>query len=183
MQKTIIIYLIGKPGTGKYTIAKEISKNGYVICDNQLINNPIFTLLNYNGFAKIPRFAWDAIEQMRTTIFDFMNQEQNNSYVLTNVLYDVACDHLIFKKVEEMASKRNSIFIPVKLLISEEENIKRIAQPDRKIRYKTIDVAHAYSDHPLIGISHPHLFELDVTKLGAQEAAEKILTHVNNKFL
>ncbi|HJD60261.1 MAG TPA: hypothetical protein LFW20_06440 [Rickettsia endosymbiont of Omalisus fontisbellaquei] len=42
---TTIIYLIGKPGTGKYTIAKELSKSGYVICDNQLINKPIFALL------------------------------------------------------------------------------------------------------------------------------------------
>ena len=43
-----IIYLIGYAGTGKYTIAKELEKSGYVICDNQLINNPINALLNYD---------------------------------------------------------------------------------------------------------------------------------------
>ncbi|MCC8400282.1 MAG: hypothetical protein LN563_06965 [Rickettsia endosymbiont of Platyusa sonomae] len=52
---TIIIYLIGKPGTGKYTIAKEIARAGYSICDNQHINNPIFSLLNYDGLTPIPR--------------------------------------------------------------------------------------------------------------------------------
>jgi dephospho-CoA kinase len=40
---TTIIYLTGKPGVGKYTIAKELAANhGFIVCDNQMINNPIF---------------------------------------------------------------------------------------------------------------------------------------------
>ena len=31
-KRTTIIYLIGKPGTSKYTITKEIAKYGYRIC-------------------------------------------------------------------------------------------------------------------------------------------------------
>lgn len=50
---TTIIYLTGKPGVGKYTIAKELAANhGFIVCDNQLINNPIFELLQYDGYAK-----------------------------------------------------------------------------------------------------------------------------------
>ena len=41
---TVILYLIGTSGTGKYTIATEIAKNNYRICDNQLINHSIFAL-------------------------------------------------------------------------------------------------------------------------------------------
>ena len=38
-QPTTIIYLTGKPGVGKYTIAKELAaKYGFIVCDNQLIN-------------------------------------------------------------------------------------------------------------------------------------------------
>ena len=41
-----IIYLTGKPGIGKYTIAKELAaKHDFIVCDNQLINNYIFDLL------------------------------------------------------------------------------------------------------------------------------------------
>ena len=48
---TNIIYLTGKPGVGKYTIAKELAANhGFIVCDNQLINNPIFELLQYDGY-------------------------------------------------------------------------------------------------------------------------------------
>ena len=66
-----IIYLIGKPGTGKYTIAQELAKFGFIVCDNQLINNPIFTLLNYDGFSKIPEIGWNAIGHIRTVCLRF----------------------------------------------------------------------------------------------------------------
>jgi shikimate kinase len=37
-----VIYLIGIPGVGKYTIAKEISRlTGARVVDNQLINLPV----------------------------------------------------------------------------------------------------------------------------------------------
>ncbi len=66
---TTIIYLIGKPGTGKYTIAKYLAKQGYIICDNQLINNPVFALLKYDGFKNIPESAWHIIKKIRDNIF------------------------------------------------------------------------------------------------------------------
>ncbi|HJD62051.1 MAG TPA: hypothetical protein LFW14_00310 [Rickettsia endosymbiont of Degeeriella rufa] len=50
-------YQILKYQRYKYTIAKELSKSGYIICDNQLINNPIFALLEYDGFKEIPELA------------------------------------------------------------------------------------------------------------------------------
>ncbi|MCC8398503.1 MAG: hypothetical protein LN569_04340 [Rickettsia endosymbiont of Labidopullus appendiculatus] len=177
---TIIIYLIGKPGTGKYTIAQEIAKTGYSICDNQHINNPIFSLLNYDGLTPIPEFAWDAIGRIRDSIFNFLSQEIVNNYVFTNCLYEVEGDHELFNQVQQLAVNRRSVFIPVKLLISQEENIKRIQQLDRLLRYKSIDVQDVYPEYPLIQISHPNLFEFDVTNLSASEAARRILQHVNN---
>ena len=67
-QKSCVIYLIGKSGIGKYTIAQELAKANFIICDNQLINNPIFTLLNYDGFSKIPDIGWEAIRRIRTAV-------------------------------------------------------------------------------------------------------------------
>ncbi len=82
---TTIIYLTGKPGVGKYTIAKALASDyGFIICDNQLINNPIFELLQYDGYTKIPDFAWDSIARIRTEILQFLAKVPQNSYVLTN---------------------------------------------------------------------------------------------------
>ncbi len=74
ISNSCIIYLIGKPGTGKYTVARELAKSEFIVCDNQLINNPIFTLLNYDGFRKIPEIGWSAIGRIRAAIFDFISR-------------------------------------------------------------------------------------------------------------
>jgi len=175
---TIIVYLIGRPGTGKYTIAKEIAKSGYVICDNQLINNPIFELLGYDGLTSIPEFAWNAIGKIRNCVFDFLTVEQLSNYVLTNVLIETEEDRELFNQVKNLAKKRGSIFVPVKLNISTAENIKRIQNHERLKRFKSIDKADAYSKDQLLSIEHPNLFELDVSNLPACESAKKILQHV-----
>ena len=173
-----IIYLIGKPGTGKYTIAQELAKFGFVVCDNQLINNPIFALLNYDGFSKIPEDGWNAIGQIRTVILDFIAIEQNHNYVLTNCLYEDEGDRKCYSQVESMALKRGSLFAPVKLLISEEEHLKRITEPSRRARWKSIDPQDVYQTEPLITLEHPHLLELDVSQLSAAQVAENILKHI-----
>lgn len=175
---TCIIYLIGRPGTGKYTIAKELEKFGFIVCDNQLINNPIFTLLNYDGFSKIPEIGWNAIGQIRTAVFDFIAIEQQHNYVLTNCLYEDEGDRKCYLQVESMAFKRGALFIPIKLLISEEEHLRRITEPSRRTRWKSIDPQDVFQTKPLITINHPHLFELDVSVLSATQTAEKILNHM-----
>ncbi|HJD56217.1 MAG TPA: hypothetical protein LFW21_06335 [Rickettsia endosymbiont of Pyrocoelia pectoralis] len=172
---TTIIYLIGKPGTGKYTIAKELAKSDYIICDNQLINNPIFALLKYDGLKDIPEFAWEAIYYIRNNVFDFITKEPFNNYILTNVLEENQGDHKLFKQVENMALQRSSLFVPVKLLISEEANKKRVANPERALRYKSLKIQ---DNMELINLTHPNLLEIDVSDLTASDAAEKILEHV-----
>lgn len=179
-KKSCIVYLIGKPGTGKYTIAQELEKTGFIICDNQLINNPIFALLNYDGFSKIPEIGWNAIGRIRAAVFDFISREQNNNYVLTNCLYEDEGDRRCYLQVESMTLKRDSLFIPVKLLISEEEQLRRITQPSRKNRWKSIDPKDVYQTKTLIEIEHANLLELDVSELSAFQVAEKILTHIKN---
>ncbi|WP_202070113.1 hypothetical protein [Rickettsia tillamookensis] len=75
-----------------------------------------------------------------------------------------------------MALRRDSLFVPVKLLISEEENNKRIQNPDRALRYKSLSIE---GNAELINISHPHLLEIDVSDLTANAVAERILEHTN----
>lgn len=173
---TTIIYLIGKPGTDKYTIAKDLAKIGYIICDNHLINNPIFELLGYNGFKKIPEFAWETIRKIRANVFDFITKERLNNYVLTNVLEENERDRNLFKQVENMALQRASLFIPVKLLVSEIENKKRIQNPKRAVLYKSLKIER---NAELINIMHPNLLEMDVSTMSASNAAEKILEYTN----
>ncbi len=180
---TTIIYLTGKPGVGKYTIAKELAaKYGFIVCDNQLINNPIFELLQYDGYAKIPHFAWDTIDRIRAEVFDFLANHTQNSYVLTNCLADTDEDRQLYGQVKQMAETRGSLFIPVQLQISKEEHLKRLTKPERRTRWKSIDPSDAEDNGPLIYISHSNLFSLNVSNLSPEDAAEAIMKHIRGKL-
>jgi DUF438 domain-containing protein len=175
----IIVYLTGKPGIGKYTIAKALAKNyDFIICDNQLINNPIFELLQYDGYATIPDFAWDAIARIRTEIFALLTKVPQNNYILTNCLAENDEDKKLYEEVEHMAHLRNSIFIPVRLSITKEKHLKRIVQQERRARWKSIDPREADDHGPMLSITHPNLLELDITTLAPENAAEAIAKHI-----
>ncbi|NDB85447.1 MAG: hypothetical protein EB127_22500 [Alphaproteobacteria bacterium] len=176
---TTIIYLTGKPGVGKYTIAKELAANhGFIVCDNQLINNPIFELLQYDGYAKIPDFAWECIGNIRTWIFKFLTKETSKSYVLTNNLYEDEGDRDCYEQVQNMAEARGSLFVPVRLLIDQDEHLRRVVNPNRRDRWKSMDPQDVYDETPLLSISHPNLFSLNVSNLSPAEAAEAIMNHI-----
>lgn len=173
-----VIYLIGRPGSGKYTVAKELQKHNYVLCDNHLINNPIFSLLDLANI--IPEHAWSAVDKIRSAVFDFIKTELNsdnfnkNGFVFTNVLYEgQEYDAMVYEKIQEIAEGHN--FIPVKLTLSPEENLKRIKSIERVKMHKSVNPDSLELDKNLINISHPNLLELDVTNMPAKDAAAKIL--------
>ncbi|PPE03061.1 AAA family ATPase [Holospora curviuscula] len=178
-QPTTIIYLTGKPGVGKYTIAKELAaKYGFIVCDNQLINNPIFELLQYDGYAKISDFSWGSIPRIRDEVLDFLAHHTQNSYVLTNCLADTQEDRKLYGQVEQMAQTRGALFIPVQIQISKEEHLKRLTRPERRQRWKSIDPSDAEDNGPLISIANPNLFALNVSNLSPKDAGEAIMNHI-----
>lgn len=171
---------MGRPGVGKYTIAQALfKKKGYVICDNQLINNPIFQLLQYDGYARIPPFAWDSIARIRNEIFSFLCKEPENHYVLTNCLFETKEDRDLFQQVQTMANVRDSLFVPVRLNISKDEHLKRLTRIERRKRWKSIDPKEADTHVPLLSINHPHFLELDVTYVTPCDCARFILQHID----
>ncbi len=179
-EKSITIYLIARAGTGKYTIAKELEKSGYKIVDNHLINNPIFSLLDRVG--AIPETAWNAIESIRNTVLNFISEDIISNYVLTNELYEDKYDRSIFNRVQAAAKMRNSIFIPVMLHISYDENTKRITNPERLKRYKIMQIHPQNTLKQIIKITHQNLIEIDVTELQADIVALKILASINRSL-
>lgn len=69
--RNTIIYLIGVPAVGKYTVAKEIGRMaGAKVVDNQLINLPVFSVVGYDGTDAFPfpKEAWAQIEKIRRAV-------------------------------------------------------------------------------------------------------------------
>jgi len=178
MTRHITLYLIGFYGTGKYTIAKEIAKFGYKVVDNHLINNPIFSLLDLDGKTPIAENAWISVRKIRHIVLDFIVQDQKSNFIFTNALLEEEGDWKIYNLIKETAEKRGSLFIPLKLIVSREEHMKRITHPDRKARFKTTNPAEVHKEKEMIKIDHPRLMEVDVTHLSAADAAKEILNLV-----
>lgn len=178
--RTVVIYIIGLAGTGKYTIAKQISKRGFKVVDNHLINNPIFSLLGKNGAKNASTTATEKVGRIRNIVLEFMVEDHYANYVLTNQLLENDYHHSVYNKIRMTAENRGSVFIPVVLTIAPNERARRIIQPERAGRYKITDVREAYKPQKIINVSHENLIRLNVTDLNANAAADKIAQHVRN---
>lgn len=180
-----MIYLLGFPGTGKYTIAMEIvAQAGFRLVDNHLINNPVFSLIHADGKTKLPEVVWDYTDRIWEVVADTMINisPPHFSFVLTNVLFeDNPGDRAHFHKVENVAKRRGACFVPVRLEISDvEEHGRRITAHDRAARFKETDgdrPRYYAESREVLRPDHPHVLTLDVTALSASNAAAEILRH------
>lgn len=178
--KNTIIYLIGFPGVGKLTIAKEICKReNFVLVDNHLISNPILSIFPAEKFyegtpyrTRIRNIVLEAIAKLG---------DKDTNYMLTNVLREEDMDW--YQATEEMANSRQSAFFPIILNCSIEENRTRIQNAERALNHKSTLVEDVDSCHKgkLLSFSHPNKMELDVTSLSPSQAADRILKYVRSK--
>ena len=186
LQNTII-YLIGIPAVGKYTVAKEIGRmTGAKVVDNQLINTPVFSVIGYDGTDAFPfpQGAWGQIEKIQravlTVIRDFCPPAA--SFVFTNVLDARAPgDKAWFRRIERLARQRKAGFFPVWLTCDAETIRQRKDMPDRRARLKDIDlttISWWLQEFEVLRVPHPNALTLDTSHRAPRQTAQRILAHV-----
>lgn len=182
-----LVYLIGYPGTGKYTMAQELVRlGGFHLVDNHLINNPVFSLIRRDGVAKFPDRVWANVTRIWDAVIDTLVHisHPDDSFVLTNWLAEGdEGDRRHYEKVMNIAAQRNARFVPVRLLITDiGEHVQRITADNRKMRMKETDPAapQRYAGMEVLHVDHPHALTLDVTALPATEAARLVLRHAES---
>ncbi len=101
-------------------------KNGEYWNDTKLYSRRLIHFINLT----IPDFAWEAIGNIRRSVFAFLSKNHTNNYILTNYLADTAEDEdedkEVYEQVRKMAETRESLFIPIALQISKEEHLRRL---------------------------------------------------------
>ena len=182
-----VIYLIGIPAVGKYTIAKEIARLTQAkLVDNQLINLPVFSILGYDGKDSFPfpSRAWDHIETIREAVLSTIVEcsAPGDSFVFTNVLEagDPGSEAL-FRRIEQVAASRGVGFFPVWLTCDAETLRQRKASPDRKQRFKDTDVtniARYVQQFRVFEAPHPNALKLDTSVDTAEAIGRRIIGHV-----
>ena len=182
-----IIYLIGVPGVGKYTVAKRLARmTGAKVVDNQLINTPVFSVLGYDGLDTFPfpAEAWEQIGRIHRAVLAVIRDScpADDSFIFTNVLDaadpgDLAC----FRRVARVARARRARFFPVYLTCDAGTLRRRKNTTDRKRRMKDVDLTSIprwLEDFEVLRVDHPNALPLDTTGMSAQAAASRVWKHV-----
>lgn len=185
-----IVYLIGYAGTGKYTIAREIAAlTGAVIVDNHLINNPVFSVVGVDGITPLPAGVWEKIAGIRRIVLDTIAElaQPETSFIFTNELYEgKQADRLLYEDIATLTAKRKGSFVPVILRCEPEELYRRVASPERAMRFKLRNAdwtRESIRTYKLLHVDHRNSLELDVTNLSPVEAAQAIIAHGEKKSL
>jgi predicted kinase len=132
-----IVYLLGYPGVGKYTVARALAaQTGAVVVDNQVINNPILTL-----FDRAVGLPEERTAPIRDAVFNALEEiaPRSMSYVFTNNLEEKSEDIAIYERLRDIAASRESVFLPVMLTCAREVQLARVQAEERRLRFKVAD--------------------------------------------
>lgn len=182
-----IIYLIGIPAVGKYTVAGEIGRlTGAKVVDNQLINTPVFSVIGYDGTDAFPfpEGAWAQIEKIQRAVINVIRDHcpPDASFVFTNVLDARAPgDRAWFRRIERLAQQRGAGFFPVWLTCEETALRRRKDTPERRARLKDIDLTSIprwLHEFEVLKVPHPNALTLDTTHIEPTQTAQRILEHL-----
>ncbi|NEV49249.1 hypothetical protein EUZ93_01860 [Wolbachia pipientis] len=178
MGKTLI-YLIGFPGSGKFTTVKELCKIiSAVIVSNNLFNNIIFDIVKLQD-AEVPDDLWEKIFAVRENMLAILEKH----YIFTNELIEGdSYDQRLYNSVVNLSKKMGVKIFPVVLHCNNEELVRRVQSEERHQENKITD-----SDFAMKKIEEKRLFipegtlEIGNSNLSAKEVAKKIVEEMKKE--
>jgi predicted kinase len=180
----VIVHLLGPAGVGKLTIARGLAPVLRArVVDNQWINNPIFGLLDNDRVSPFPSEVWTEIDKVRSAVLETIARISSPglSYILTNELYDDdPQDRPIAVMVMDVARRRSSPYIPVRLECAGAELAKRIVADERAKLLKSMnpEAAQRNAIRPVLLTGSPNELTLDSSQLTPKVVVDKIADHV-----
>jgi predicted kinase len=179
-----IVVLLGFPGTGKLTIARKLAPIlGAIVIDNHWINNPIFGVIESDGKKPLPESVWARTSEVRAAVLETIGtlSRPERTFILTySGMKAEAYDIESLRLMQKAARDRESAFIPIRLLCSEDELRRRVVNEDRRRNMKMVnpDMLEKYRDKAVLDTGHSNQMTLDVSALSADESAARIAAHV-----
>jgi len=182
-----IIYLVGRGGIGKFTVAKELAQiAGCKVVDNHYWLNPIFGLIHQDGVTPLPAGIWPLTEQVRGAVLETIaaHSPPEWSFVFThsasgNPEHETA-DQVICQDITEIADRRGARRLAVRLTCAPEELVRRVAMPERRLRFKGCDTEEVWLNARWQSFDPgwPRSMSIDTSGLPAQQTAEQILDRI-----
>ncbi len=182
----IFLYLLGFAGTGKLTIARAFARSvGAKVVDNHWINNPIFGLIDPDGVSPLPDAVWSQTAKVREAVLETIATlaKPGANFVFTHDgIEGERYDADVWRGIQSAAAHRARL-IPVRLVCSEDELVRRIQSADRAAMLKCTDPAdaiHKSRHHAVLDPRLPGTLTLDVTSLTPEQSVEAIVAHIKS---
>ncbi|WP_312166931.1 AAA family ATPase [Phenylobacterium sp.] len=179
--KNVIVYLVGPPGVGKYTVGKLVAERlSAKLLDNHFWSNPIFEVVEPDG-GPLPAGVWDRADDVLSAVLEtvarFGPAERN--YVFTHAVSDPGghpIDWIMAGRLLWVAERRRASLLVVRLACGQEQLRERISNEERRRRFKTTDAGQAASLASLapFPINHDWVLDLDTSGLGPADTADRI---------
>lgn len=180
-----IIALIGFPGVGKYTIAKELARlMPAMVVDNHYCNNVIFPLAGHGWGDRCADQVWDQIDKVRQVVMETIAtiSPSEASFIFTGVLRDTDdSDFATYQLWASTATKRQALFVPVVLTCDLAENQRRVVSEGRAELMKLTKpekIAHIHETERVLIPTHTHSLQLETTNLSVEQVVAQIMAHV-----
>jgi hypothetical protein len=181
------VYLItGFPGVGKYTVAlalvQQLAARGQDarLVDNHYVTNPVFGVIATDGETTLPPGVWELVAQVREAVLTAISSfgPADASYVFTNYVREAESAKATpyAERLRALAEDRGGRFVHVALTCERDEQVRRVARPERADRLKSPSSTWLRelfeTDAPW---QPPGAWVLDVTTLPPEVAADWIL--------
>ena len=187
--QNVMVYLVGPPGVGKYTVGKLVAEQlSAKLLDNHFWSNPILEVVEPDGRV-LPAGVWDRTDDVLAAVLETVAQfgPAGRNYVFTHAVSDAGghpLDWIIAGRILAAAERRGASLLVVRLACGEAQLRERIANDERRLRFKTTDAGQAGALAGLdpFPINHGWVLDLDTSALGAAESADRVAAELKSRL-
>lgn len=188
--ENVIVYLVGPPGVGKYTVGKLIAERlSAKLLDNHFWSNPIFEVVEPDG-RPLPAGVWDRANDVMSAVLGTVALfgPPRRNYVFTHAVSDPGghpLDWIIAGQILWVAERRRASLLVVRLACGEEQLQERISSEERRQRFKTTDagMTHSLASLAPFPINHDWVLDLNTSGLSAADTADRIEAELMSRLV